>query len=73
MEYIEQDLDMILNSTQTLNEYNLVKVVYNSLCSLAFIHESNIMHRDIKPSNILIDSRYNVKITDLGFSRTIVP
>ncbi len=52
------------------SEESLIKILYNFLCALNFIHTSNIMHRDIKPSNILVDSNCNVKICDFGLART---
>lgn len=45
--------------------------MYNLLCSINFLHSSNIMHRNIKPGNILIDNEGRVKLCDLGFARTI--
>ena len=52
------------------SENSLIKILYNILCALNFIHASNVMHRDIKPSNILVDSNFNVKICDFGLART---
>ena len=48
-----------------------MKIVYNSLCALAFLHEANVMHRDLKPANILISQSCDVKLCDFGLSRTI--
>jgi len=73
MELMDQDLNELLFSDSKFTESHLVKVVYNALCSLAFLHEANIMHRDLKPANFLIDSQFNVKISDFGLSRTISP
>ena len=44
------------------------------LCSaLVLIHRANILHRDIKPENIFLGNseKQNLKIGDLGISRTI--
>ena len=60
----------MLRTSIKFTEAHLLKITYNSLCALAFLHESNVMHRDIKPANILINSDCNVKITDFGLSRT---
>jgi len=62
---------MMFKRRQNLSQPNLVKLAYNILLSLAFIHEANVMHRDFKPSNILVNQNYNVKICDFGVSRTV--
>lgn len=33
------------------------------------MHRKKYIHRDIKPENILLDSKFNVKICDFGFTR----
>ena len=43
------------------------------LCTINFIHSSNVMHRDIKPANILINDDCSIKFCDFGLSRTILP
>ena len=52
-------------------EHHLIRIVYNTLCAMAFIHEANIMHRDFKPANLLVGADCNVKVSDFGLSRTI--
>lgn len=32
------------------------------------LHNKNITHRDIKPENILVDSSFDIKLCDFGFS-----
>ena len=48
----------------------MIKIIYNTLCSIAFLQEANVLHRDIKPANLLIDQNYDVKICDFGLSRS---
>ena len=71
MEYNGQDLDQLLKEKTNINERNLVRIVYNTLCSLSYMHINNILHRDLKPANILVDDDFNVKICDLGLSRCL--
>ena len=54
-----------------IEEDHILKILYNMICAVAFIHSTNIIHRDLKPANILIDSDCNVKICDFGLSRTL--
>ena len=71
MEFLESDLDQLLKCKIVFSELYMVRIIYNSLCALAFLHEANVMHRDLKSSNILITSDCNAKICDFGLSRTI--
>ena len=49
----------------------MLKLVYQSLMCMSFIHFSNVMHRDIKPANILLTSDCNVKVCDFGLARSM--
>ena len=71
MEYLESDLDHLLKCKIEFNEAYMVKIIYHSLCSLAFLHEASVMHRDLKSSNILISANCDAKICDFGLSRSI--
>ena len=71
MEYIESDLDHILRDPIKFSEHHLKKIVYGTLCALAYLHLNNIMHRDLKPANILMTTRCDVKICDLGLARCL--
>jgi serine/threonine protein kinase len=75
MEYMPNDLKKMIQDNNPLHftEQHIKVILYNLLCSLNFIHTSNVMHRDIKPANILIDMKCTVKICDFGLARTVVP
>lgn len=72
MDYVESNLNTIIDSADELNlsEEHVVTIMYNLLCSINFLHKSNIIHRDIKPANILIDSKCVPVICDFGLART---
>lgn len=54
-----------------LQEDHIITILYNILCSVKFLHESNIIHRDLKPGNLLINTQCGVKIADYGLSRSM--
>jgi mitogen-activated protein kinase 1/3 len=49
----------------------MLKIAYNTLCALAFMHEANVMHRDIKSANIILNSDCVARICDFGLARTL--
>jgi len=49
-----------------LEEGVIIRVLYQLLQAVAYIHERNIVHKDIKPDNILLDAHENVKLGDFG-------
>ena len=71
MEHVDQDLNSMLRRKTNFSRNHLVKIVYNMLCSIDFLHQANVMHRDLKPANLLINTSCNIKICDLGLSRSI--
>jgi len=46
-----------------------ISIIYQVALALEEIHRHGLTHRDIKPSNILVDSEFNVKITDFGICK----
>jgi len=53
---------------------DIALIYFRQICEgLQFIHKKHIAHRDIKLENVLIDSNYNAKLCDFGFSRFFTP
>jgi mitogen-activated protein kinase 1/3 len=46
-------------------------ILYNLLCAVKYLHESNVIHRDLKPANILVNEDCTVKLCDFGLARSI--
>lgn len=42
------------------------------MLAVKYLHDRDIIHRDIKPENIFLDSKFNVKLGDFGWSRKLV-
>nr|XP_006818449.1 PREDICTED: serine/threonine-protein kinase MARK1-like [Saccoglossus kowalevskii] len=73
MEYAPNgDLLDFINTHGHLEEEEARTVFKQLISAIAFCHQKGIAHRDIKCDNILLDEKYNVKLTDFGFS-TLMP
>ncbi|CAK7348902.1 unnamed protein product [Dovyalis caffra] len=63
-----------LPSTPPLSWANRLKIVLGTAKGLAHLHHSfrpPIIHYNIKPSNILLDEKFNPKISDFGLARLL--
>jgi len=71
MEYAESDLKKIIKSCINLDLLHIQTIIYNLLCAIKYLHESNVLHRDLKPANVLINEDCTVKLCDYGLARSI--
>lgn len=75
MDCMESDLrkimDIVPKKLASFQVDQMVKIFYNLLCAMNFLHTAGIMHRDIKPANILINQDCSVKLCDFGLSRPV--
>ena len=62
------DLRVYLNIVKTFSEKMIKFFLINSIISLEYIHNLNIIHRDIKPDNFLLDLNGYIYLTDFGIS-----
>jgi len=46
-----------------------VKMVKQASKGMYFLHSSGIVHRDLKSMNLLLDSKWNVKVSDFGLTQ----
>ena len=51
---------------------NIRYITYSIMKGLFYMHSKGIIHRDLKPLNILINDKWEVKISDFGQSNVQV-
>lgn len=73
MDNAASDLKKVLSSASQIqfDEHHVLCILYNTLCSLNYLHTANVMHRDIKPANILIEPDCQIRLCDFGLSRPV--
>ena len=69
LEYLPKDLCSWINENDEIDMQTIIKLFYNCLTAINYIHSAGVMHRDIKPANILVADDLSVKICDFGLSR----
>jgi serine/threonine-protein kinase len=73
MEYVDgYNFGQLLQRKQHLSEYDCLLICQCIAASLDFVwNEHKIIHCDIKPENIMITSRGEIKLTDLGLCDSV--
>jgi len=59
----------ILYYTQQLEDITARTYFVQLMDGLKACHDAGIVHRDLKPQNLLMDAKYQLKITDFGLSK----
>ncbi|XP_017628741.2 SNF1-related protein kinase catalytic subunit alpha KIN10-like [Gossypium arboreum] len=68
-EYAESgDLFDYIVQKRRLKEDEARKLFQQIISGVEYCHRYMVVHRDLKPENLLLDSNFNVKIADFGFS-----
>lgn len=55
-------------SHEKLGEFEASKFLMQLVDAVEYLHQLGIAHRDLKPENLLLDHKYNIKMTDFGLS-----
>jgi len=74
LEYIETDLEQLINDKQIILQMNEIKnILLMLLQSIEHLHSNYVLHRDIKPTNILVSKHsrdYTIRLADFGLARS---
>lgn len=65
--------DEIIARDKPYFESDAVSMVTQILRAISYMNSMGIAHRDLKPENILLDQNHNIKISDFGLSKVLLP
>lgn len=62
---------MLLETNDTLEEYQIATIVREILYGLDYMHKNNRLHRDMKAANVLLSNKGEIKLCDFGVSASV--
>ena len=69
LEYVSNgDLYKYLHKSDEIKESLIARWIYQLTLAIEYCHQHSIIHRDIKIDNLLLDSSFNLKLVDFGWS-----
>ena len=69
---LDKVLKVVYTNKEIFSEGALKKIAFSVISALDFLLKINYMHRDIKPSNILINTKGEIKLCDMGIAGYLV-
>ena len=63
------DMQDYIQNKASMNITETLRIAYEILSALDYLHKRGISHRDIKPENIVFDSLMHPKLVDFGFCK----
>jgi len=60
-----------LQKNSPIPEADVIRYFYSLASAVEYLHNKRITHRDIKPENVLIDSKGNLKLSDVGGAKFV--
>ena len=69
---LDKVLKVVYKNNEIFSEGALKKIAFSVISALQFLLKINYMHRDIKPSNILINTKGEIKLCDMGIAGYLV-
>ena len=58
----------LIAKQRRLSEDDAREKFWQIISAVDYLHTFNIVHRDLKAENLLLDSNFNIKLADFGFS-----
>jgi serine/threonine protein kinase len=65
--FSQLDLDFIAKHKK-MSEDMAREKFWQIISAVDYLHKNNLCHRDLKAENLLLDTNYDIKIADFGFS-----